>query len=440
MKSRNNKNDQSIAHKISRKMTLQASLIAVVAVLAIAFSSIILEQFLVREALNREAIHFWKGYAKDSEFQLPNTDNLKGYLLDADDSIGLPEQLQGYGLGYHKIHGQTEHSLLFVSQQGEKRLHLLFDGESVMRLAIFFGVLPLTIILILIYITAWWVYRESNKLLSPIIWLSNKFDQVDPSNTEIATIDFNDVPGDVDWEVDKLIKSFESYSNRIRNFVERERAFTRDASHEFRTPLTVMKMASQMLLAEPDLNKYSVKYAKKINDSVSDMQALIDAFLVLARETHNEFDREEVDVVELVRSEVASASIYAEDKPVNIRIDNQFPLVLNTAKQVLSIVLGNLIRNAVLYTEEGEVVISIRSASVVVSDSGIGMSSNQIERIFQPYYRADSSVDDGKTSSTSRKGYGVGLTIVKRLSNRFNWILDVKSEIDIGTTIVVNFN
>ena len=421
-------------------MTLQASLIAVVAVLAIAFSSIILEQFLVREALNREAIHFWKGYAKDSEFQLPNTDNLKGYLLDADDSIGLPEQLQGYGLGYHKIHGQTEHSLLFVSQQGEKRLHLLFDGESVMRLAIFFGVLPLTIILILIYITAWWVYRESNKLLSPIIWLSNKFDQVDPSNTEIATIDFNDVPGDVDWEVDKLIKSFESYSNRIRNFVERERAFTRDASHEFRTPLTVMKMASQMLLAEPDLNKYSVKYAKKINDSVSDMQALIDAFLVLARETHNEFDREEVDVVELVRSEVASASIYAEDKPVNIRIDNQFPLVLNTAKQVLSIVLGNLIRNAVLYTEEGEVVISIRSASVVVSDSGIGMSSNQIERIFQPYYRADSSVDDGKTSSTSRKGYGVGLTIVKRLSNRFNWILDVKSEIDIGTTIVVNFN
>ena len=106
----------------------------------------------------------------------------------------------------------------------------------------------------------------------------------------------------------------------------------------------------------------------------------------------------------------------------------------------MSIVLGNLIRNAVLYTEEGEVVISIRSASVVVSDSGIGMSSNQIERIFQPYYRADSSVDDGKTSSTSRKGYGVGLTIVKRLSNRFNWILDVKSEIDIGTTIVVNFN
>ena len=200
MKPHNNKNDQSIAHKISRKMTLQASLIAVVAVLAITFSSIILEQFLVREALNREAIHLWKGYAKDSEFQVPNTDNLKGYLLDADDSVGLPELLQGYGLGYHKIHGQIEHTLLFVSQQGEKRLHLLFDGESVMRLAIFFGVLPLTIILILIYITAWWVYRESNKLLSPIIWLSNKFDQVDPSNTEIATIDFNDVPGDVDWD------------------------------------------------------------------------------------------------------------------------------------------------------------------------------------------------------------------------------------------------
>lgn len=419
-------------------MTLQACLIALVAILAITFSSIILEQFLVREALNREAVHFWKSHRRQADFSAPNTDNLKGYLTSPGNRDELPEELQGFDLGYHKIHGQTEHSLLFVSQQGEERLHLLFDGESVMRLAVFFGVLPLTIILILIYITAWWVYRESNILLSPIIWLSNKFDQVDPGNTDVATIDFNDVPGDVDWEVDKLIKSFESYSNRIRSFIERERAFTRDASHEFRTPLTVINMASDMLLAEPDLNKYSIKYATKIKNSAKDMQALIDAFLILARETYKEFEHEDISVVELVEAEIASASIYAENKPVKIRIDKQFDLHLTTAKQVLSIVLGNLIRNAVLYTEEGEIVVTITNSSVTVADTGIGMNDEQIQRIFQPYFRAESSQENPET--TSRKGYGVGLTIVKRLCNRFHWTLDVNSEIDVGTKIRVNFN
>ncbi len=419
-------------------MTLQACLIASVALLAITFSSIILEQFLVKEALNREAVHFWKKYSEQNDFPAPNTDNLKGYLTNPRYTGELPAELQSYGLGYHKIHGQTDHSLLFVSQHGEERLHLLFDGESVMRLAVFFGVLPLTIILVLIYITAWWVYRESNLLLSPIIWLSNKFDQVDPNTTDVATIDLNDVPGDVDWEVEKLIKSFESYSNRIRSFVERERAFTRDASHEFRTPLTVINMASDMLLAEPDLNKYSMKYATKIKDSAKDMQALIDAFLILARETHKEFEHEDIDVAEIVDHEIANASVYIEDKPVTIKVEKRFGLHLNTAKEVLSIVLGNLIRNAVLYTEEGEVAVTLTDSSVIVSDTGIGMSGEQIERIFQPYFRAETSAPD-KSTNKARKGYGVGLTIVKRLCIRFNWVLDVKSEMGKGTSITVKF-
>ena len=372
----------------------------------------------------------------------PNTDNLKGYLTVAESRNQLPESLVGYGLGYHKIHGQREHSLLFVSQDGDKQLHLLFDGESVMRLAVLFGVLPLTIILMLIYITAWWAYRESTILLSPIIWLANKFDEVDPASTDIATIDFQDIPEDLDWEADKLVKSFRTYSNRIRSFIDRERAFTRDASHEFRTPLTVIKMASDMLFSEPELSKYSRKYVEKIQNASKDMEALIDAFLVLARETHKEFEEEEIDVAELLKTEIKAASIYLENKPVTINLEQQQSLKLHTAKQVISIVLGNLVRNAVLYTKEGEVTITIKHASVVVSDTGIGMNKDQVARIFQPYYRADQpSNEKGETEKGKfRKGYGVGLTIVKRLSNRFNWTLSVSSDIGIGTVIEVTFD
>jgi signal transduction histidine kinase len=424
----------TIRHKLSRKMTLQACLIALVAVLGISSASVIIEQFLVREALKSEAAHFWKLHQLDPNIPAPHTANLKGYLSDAHSRAGIPQELKGFGLGYHKMHGQTSHSLLYTTEQNGKRLHLLFDGKSVLRLAIYFGIFPLTLVLVLIYVTAWWVYRESNALLSPIIWLAHKFDRFDPAHPDSDLTDMSDIPGDIDWEIETLFTSFSSYSTRIRLFVERERAFTRDASHEFRTPLTVIKMASDLLLNEPDLNKYSSKYANRIKGAARDMEELIDAFLILARETDNEFEDEYIFVRNVVDREINLASIYLEDKDIDIKVVEEYPLELMSAKKVLSIVLGNLIRNAILYTNEGRVTISIRKNSVLIADTGIGMDSEQLKRIFRPYYRAENE------NKTTRKGYGVGLTIVKRLSSRFNWKVAVQSEVNVGTRVELIFS
>ena len=424
----------TVRNKLSRKMTLQACLIGLVAVLSIGFASVVIEQFVVREALTGEADHFWESYTQNPSFQPPNTENLKGYLTDVDSSAGLPDQLQGYGLGFQKMHGQTAHSLMYTTERLDKRLYLLFDGESVLRLALYFGVFPLAIVLALIYITAWWVYRESNYLLSPIVWLANKFDRFDPAHANASLEDLSNIPGDVDWEVEKLVTSFSSYSRRIQRFVERERAFTRDASHEFRTPLTVIKMASDLLLAEQELDEYSKKYVTRIKGSARDMEELIDAFLILARETDKEFEDEQTVIANVVEREVRSADIYIDNKPVSVEVDEQYPLEIFTARKVVAIVLGNLIRNAVLYTNEGSVTITIKEHSVVIEDTGIGMTEEQTKKIFQPYYRAE------QTGKTDRKGYGVGLTIVKRLSNRFNWVVDVESDVDVGTRIEVFFD
>jgi signal transduction histidine kinase len=387
----------------------------------------------VREALNRETTHFWENYAADPSHPAPNTGNLKGYLTEIEDEAGIPPELQGYGLGYHKVHGHRAHSLLYTSEKDGKRLHLLFDGQSVLRLAIFFGIFPLTIVLILIYVAAWWIYRESTVLLSPIIWLANKFDRFDPAHPDASLDDLSDIPGDVDWEIEKLVTSFSSYSRRIKQFVERERAFTRDASHEFRTPLTVIKIATDMLLSEKELDDYHAKLVRRIKGAGRDMEELIDAFLILARETDKEFEETGVHVASVVEAELRGAKIYLEDKPIKIEVIEEHRLVLNTAEKVLAIVLGNLIRNAVLYTNEGSVKITLRENSVEVSDTGIGMTEEQIKKVFQPYYRAESQ------NKTQRKGYGVGLTIVKRLSNRFNWQVEVESEVNVGSRFTVTF-
>ena len=429
------KNTQRTIHsKLSRKMTLQACLIAVLAILSIGSASLVLERFLVRQALISEAEHYWSAYAQDPEFNLPNTANLKGYMTKMGNEGDLPVELRGFPLGFQKMHGQLAHSLLYTSEKNDDKLYLLFDGKSVTRLALFFGIFPLVVVLILIYSVTWWVYRESNYLLSPIVWLANKFDRFDPVQDSSSLEDLSDIPGDIDWEVEKLVGSFSSYSRRIKSFVDRERAFTRDASHEFRTPLTVIKMASDLLLAEEELDQYAKKYVKRIKGSARDMEELIDAFLILARETDQEFEEQYIRVVETVEREVKIASVYLEDKPIVVQIDQQYPLELYTANKVLSIVLGNLIRNAILYTKEGTVTIIIKEHSVVIADTGVGMTEEQVKKIFQPYYRVD------QEHKSKRRGYGVGLTIVNRLSNRFNWHVEVQSEVGVGSNFEVIFH
>jgi len=193
-------------------------------------------------------------------------------------------------------------------------------------------------------------------------------------------------------------------------------------------------MASDLLLADQELDDYTQKYVQRIKGSARDMEELIDAFLILARETDKEFEDEYCDIIHIVKKEVDNASIYLEGKLLEIEVDQQYPLHLSTARKVVAIVLGNLIRNAVLYTNEGSVVITIKRYSVRIADTGIGMGTEQIKKVFQPYYRAKHG------SKTKRKGYGVGLTIVKRLSDRFNWIVKVESTKDVGTTFEIFFD
>ena len=119
----------SLRSKVGRKMTLQACLIAIVAILSICFTSVVLEQFLVREALKRETHHFWLNYELDNSFPAPNTDNLKGYLTPITSEEGMPEELKGYPLGFQKIDGQTAHSLLYNSERHDVALHLFLMGE-----------------------------------------------------------------------------------------------------------------------------------------------------------------------------------------------------------------------------------------------------------------------------------------------------------------------
>jgi signal transduction histidine kinase len=105
-------------------------------------------------------------------------------------------------------------------------------------------------------------------------------------------------------------------------------------------------------------------------------------------------------------------------------------LALYSSPRAFRVLIGNLIRNACQYTERGRVTISIASDRVVVRDTGVGMNEQELARAFVSFFRGD----QGRGS-----GHGIGLTIVKRLADRFGWEVGMSSEQNVGTTVSVIF-
>ena len=103
---------------------------------------------------------------------------------------------------------------------------------------------------------------------------------------------------------------------------------------------------------------------------------------------------------------------------------------LEAPEKVLSILLGNLLRNAFSYTDSGEVVVEIGEGRVSIRDTGVGMAAEKIEEMFRPFVRGEDN---------RRGGHGVGLTIVRRLSDRFGWPITIQSQPGVGTTVEIQF-
>jgi signal transduction histidine kinase len=215
---------------------------------------------------------------------------------------------------------------------------------------------------------------------------------------------------------------------RVDQLIERERNFTREASHELRSPLTVIRMATDNLLARP-LDDGARTMVEKIRAAAQDMVELTEALLLLAREHEGVLASESVNVNEVLRQELARCRMIYGAKPLEFRLDEVVALEIDAAPRLLAIVLGNLLRNACAYTDAGMIIITVTAGRVSISDSGIGMSKEHLGRVFTPYFRV---------SQARGSGHGIGLTLVKRISDRCGWVVDINSEPSRGTQVEVS--
>lgn len=404
--------------RLGRDFLLQAGYISAAVLVGVIAVFLLLENVLTRQALIGEAEFYWNNPAENRQ-TLPTTRNMRAYhsLLSAE----IPLALRELTTGFHD--GPEDGSTTYVSDHEGERLYLVFSQQQVGRLIIVFGLAPLIFVLIVLYIALYVAYRVSRRAMSPIVSLATQVRELDPAAPDADLFTTGDSPND---EVRVLSSAMQDLANRLTAFAERERNFTRDASHELRSPLTVIRMATRQL-ENAQLNTSADVALQRITKAARDMEELTDAFLLLAREPDGLEWQEPISVNEIVQDEVDKARLLVGSKPVSIEFEQRAQLVTLAPAQVIASVVGNLLRNGLNYTEEGQVSVAVSDAAVTVTDTGSGMSPEEAAQVFEPYYRARHDA----------RGHGVGMTIVKRLCDRFNWEISVDSKPDYGTQVAV---
>jgi len=421
-------------HGVKRKLlvvfALQFGAISIAVILSVFASAFVLQDILIHKALSDEAALFAQRLGEDISAPAPDTVNLKGYFVGKYQEAAWPDFARGLSLGFHDIVDQGEQISVLLKQHHNGTLILAFKQDQAWSLVFYFGLIPLSLVLLVIYVGLWVTYRLSKQAVSPLIRLAKQVESLDLNHIDPDAFKNDQLAINTNQEVSILTQALDHLSQRIQRMMERERIFTRDASHELRTPITVIQMAADMLLDDAALDAYQYKTVRRIKNVTKDMQALTEAFLILARDSDKEIEHEIFSINEVAEKEIQQNEFLIRNKPIRLIFNENAYLSTHGVANIFSIMLGNLIRNACHGTVEGRVEITIGEGHIIVDDTGIGMSTEELNQIFKPFYRAGKQI---------KGGHGVGLTIVKRLSDRFGWPVEIRSKPDIGTRVTIYF-
>ncbi|MGL2964630.1 sensor histidine kinase [Flavobacterium sp. RSB2_4_14] len=288
------------------------------------------------------------------------------------------------------------------------------------------------LILIVLFLFARFIAGRSIKPISSIIETSNIITK-DNLTSRIP------LPQNRD-ELFTLSKTINNLLDRVENAIEREKQFTSDASHELRTPLAVIKGTLEVLVRKP---RNPEEYKEKIDFCISEVNRLnhlVDELLLLARFEHQKqtIKVENVSLNALFLDVISRNSTIISEKKINCLVHFTSDFYIQTDSYLLSIVVNNILTNAIKYSKANgtinfEIAETHDTLVCAITDAGIGIAKEDLQKIFDQFYRSQSNLHP------EIKGTGLGLSIVKRLCHLLQIDLQIESEEGKGTKVILGF-
>lgn len=382
-----------------------------------------LSQRLIDETLSAELDDYIARRERNPASLPPSTVIVQGYVRDSHGQGEVPDYLSGLPLGRHDIQLGALTYRAAIIERGGGRYYLLYDTSlQARRENRFAWMLGLMTAAVTVFSALGGIWL-SRTVVAPVADLAAKVRHRSPDQWEHPLAD--DFPA---GEVGELARVFDRHLLRMRAFMERERAFSADVSHELRTTLAVVLSATEVLLDDDRLDDRQRARIARIDRAAHDMAEIGTALLLMAREEHSLAAGGGCPVAEVVRQVVEKQRHLLAGKPVEVEVHTDPGLVLSADPGLVEILVSNLVRNAFSYTSAGTVEVTQDASSLTVSDSGRGIPKHAVEQVFIRHFR-DMTSD----------GAGIGLSLVKRICDRYDWPVHLDSSLQQGTTVRVDF-
>ncbi|MDE4453931.1 sensor histidine kinase [Psychrobacter sp. DAB_AL62B] len=334
--------------------------------------------------------------------------------------------------------GNFETNLHFFAYQQNKKAYILTyleDDEMVMEnypvLAIFehledifADALKIAVVLSLL-IAAIFSHLSAKQITKPLLDLKQAVETDHQNLTELTHL-----PS----EVGVLARAIDEKNHKLEQYLKREQLFTGDVSHELRTPLTIIMGASEVLASQLEDNSRLSEFANRISTTAKETSEIISALLLLSR-APEQLDTPQTSINTIALNEVSRLKYLLRHKPVNCKVVADEDYVAYVRPELLKMALGNLIKNAFQYTDDGEVIITIDSEKITVSDTGLGIPEIMMPLLYERFERLK-EVNTGDQV----EGTGLGLSIVQRIMAHMDWQLTHQANKTGGSTFSIYYN
>ena len=241
-------------------------------------------------------------------------------------------------------------------------------------------------------------------------------------------------------EINQLINEVNNLLSRLESSFERISQFSSDASHELKTPLTIIRGEIEVTLRKERTND---EYKSALNNSLNELSLIeqtVNDLLFLAK---NEKDlmvdkQEEFYFDELIDESINEIKSFAKLHQVEINFILEDSIEFKGFPNLLKIALKNALKNAIQFSHENSQVIvksykNADSFNISIQDFGIGIPLNEQEKIFEKFYRTD------KSRNKNSGGTGLGMSIVKKIIDIHKGSIKIKSAENKGTTVTISF-
>ena len=356
----------------------------------------------------------------DSFFPLSHLDNHN----DREEVIEARKNGFGYSTRFSKTDKDSNTYVAYKMEDGNilRITESYFDNHAPTmnlfrtRFVMFFITLFLTITISMIM---------TRKILQPI----NQIDLDNPTKIEVYK------------ELEPFINKIEQENKNRKDLEQFRREFSANVSHELKTPLTSISGFAE-LIQTGNMDKQTMQeFAGDIYKESQRLISIVNNVIKLSKldEKFINLDRTKVNLYDIVTEASKCFSVELDKKNISLEI-NGGPLYIKAVPHLIHEIVFNLVDNAIKYNKEnGKITVLLakktnKQVVFSIKDTGIGIPSDEIPRIFERFYRVD------KSHSKEIFGTGLGLSIVQNAAAYHNAKIEVSSQIDVGTTISVIFN